>query len=184
MGGGGRTAKIPEIAFTLKSSHFRVGQIAEGFEIFNPAFGAHGLGGGLGKIGSIKELRVKAQTNLVAACYQERAPGTPRPVPTSCPAPFLFLSQTRQQHTPFSCGRPRTFPGTTLHTRLSLCVSTQNRPAPSLLISALLVTSFSGLPLLFVLPPDRLRDPELWPVNQGSLGSAGDRRVNWLGSSG
>lgn len=58
-GGGRRTAKIPEIAFTLKSSHFRVGQIAEGFEVFNPAFGVHGRGGGLGKTGSFKERRVK-----------------------------------------------------------------------------------------------------------------------------
>lgn len=50
--------------------------------------------------------------------------------------------------------------------------------APSLLISALQVTSLSGLPLLPVLPPDRLRDPELWPVNRGSLGSAGDRTAS------
>lgn len=83
---------IPEIAFAFKSSHFRVGQIAEGFEIFNTAFGAHGGGGRLGETGSIQEPRVKAQTSLVAACDQERAPGTPRPVPTSCPAPFLLLS--------------------------------------------------------------------------------------------
>lgn len=90
--GGWRTAMIPEIAFAFKSSHFRVGQIAEGFEIFNTAFGAHGGGGRLGETGSIQEPRVKAQTSLVAACDQERAPGTPRPVPASCPAPFLLLS--------------------------------------------------------------------------------------------
>lgn len=67
-------------------------QFADGFEIFNPVFGAHGLG----KTGLIKERRVKVRTSLVAACDQERAPGTPRPVPTSCPHPFPTSLPTRQ----------------------------------------------------------------------------------------
>lgn len=97
---GGRTAKITEIAFALQSSHFRVGQIAEGFEIFNPAFGAHGRGGGgLGKTGSIEERRVKAQTSLVAACYQERAPGTPRLVPSSAQPLSYFSPHLPTTHT-------------------------------------------------------------------------------------
>lgn len=47
--GEGRTAKISEIAFALKSNHFRAGQIAEAFKILNPVFGAYGVEVGLGK---------------------------------------------------------------------------------------------------------------------------------------
>jgi hypothetical protein len=100
----------------------------------------------------------------------ERLGLSPPPVPT----PFLLLSppvnSTRhspaEDHAHFQV--PRTFP---VLSTPSLGVSTQNPPAPRLLISALQVTSpsLSRLPLLPLLPPDRLRVLELWPVSRGAL---------------
>lgn len=126
------------------------------------------------------------RTSLVVVCDRKRAPGTLRSVSTSCPAPSYF-----SPHPPTALAilLPKTTQISRYHSALStpLCTLDSLRlhsrtHLPQVFSSRLSRSPLSGLPLLPVLPSERPRDPELWGAVDRQ--TAGDRRVNRLGSSG